>query len=139
GAVPAEMSTPGTAAEYAPTPVIATVRRVHTRADGSCATSDAVVQANQRAEPNVDTATSVAPAVRSPVRYSAHTPIGSRPAASAGVDRANTLTEISRRCRALRTVSSFARWASTGAVAPASLTVRAADSAETSAVANAAR
>ena len=44
----------------APTPAIATVRRVHTRAEGSCETSDAVVQANQRAAPSVATATSVA-------------------------------------------------------------------------------
>jgi hypothetical protein len=85
------------------------VRLVHTRADGRWATSDAVVHANQRAEPNVDTATSVAPADRSPPRYIPHTPIGSRPAASAGVDRASTWNEISRRCLALRTVSRVAR------------------------------
>ena len=54
-----------------PTPVMATVRRVHTRAEGSCETSDAVVQANQRAAPSVDTATRVAPADSPPDRYSA--------------------------------------------------------------------
>ncbi len=43
-------------------PAIATVRRVHTRADGSCDTSDAVVHANQRAAPSVATAISVAAA-----------------------------------------------------------------------------
>ncbi len=43
-----------------PTPAIATVRRVHTRADGKCDTSDAVVQANHRAAPSVATAISVA-------------------------------------------------------------------------------
>jgi hypothetical protein len=90
GAVPVATSTPGTPAEYAATPAIATVRLVHTRADGRCATNDAVVQANQCAAPSVEMATSAAPAVRSPRRYMPQTPIGSRPAASAGVDRAST-------------------------------------------------
>src|SRR5262249_7002310 len=114
-------------------------RRVHTRAEGSCETSDAVVQANHPAEPSVETATRVAPGDSPPDRYSAQAPIGSSPLASDGVDRAHTCTEISRRCRSLRTASSRARWASTGRVAPASFTVRAADSDDTSAVANAAR
>ena len=46
---------------------------------------------------------------------------------------------ISRRCSSLRRPSSAARWASTGRLAPASLTVRAAEIDDTSAVANAAR
>ena len=46
---------------------------------------------------------------------------------------------ISRRCFSLRSASSRARWSSTGTVAPASFTVRAADSDDTRAVANAAR
>src|SRR4029453_15073877 len=78
-AVPAAMSTPGTADEYAPTPAMATVRRVHTRADGKCDTSDAVVQANHRAAPSVATAISVAAADRFPPRYIAQAAIGSRP------------------------------------------------------------
>src|SRR5262249_29245307 len=48
-AVPADRSTPDTGAEYEATPVIATVRRVHTRAEGSWDTRDAVAQANQLA------------------------------------------------------------------------------------------
>src|SRR6266487_203740 len=139
GAVPADRSTPGTDAEYAPTPDMATVRRVHTRAEGSCETRDAVVQANHRAAPSVATATRVAPGDSPPDRYSAHTPTGSSPLTMEGVDRAHTCTEVSRRCRSLRTPSSRARCASTGRVAPASFTVRAAESDDTSAVANAAR
>src|SRR5262245_23580332 len=116
-----------------------TVRRVHTRADGSCEINDAVVQANHRAAPSVETATSVAAAERRPSRNSAHAPIGNTPDRIDGVDRAHTWIAISRRCRSLRSRSSRARWLSTGPVAPASLTVRAADSDDTSAVANAAR
>ena len=115
------------------------MRRVQTRADGSCETSDAVVQANQPAAPRVATATRVGPAASRPVRYSAQTAIGISPLTMEGVDRAQTWIEISRRCRSLRTVSSRARCASTDPVAPASLTVRAADNDDTSAVANAAR
>src|SRR5215471_5847469 len=114
---------------------MATVRRVQTRAEGSWDTREAVVQANHRAEPNVDTATRVAPADREPDRYKAHAPTGSRPLRIAGVDRAPTCIEISRRWRRLRLASRRARWASTGRVAPASLTVRAADRDETRAVA----
>ena len=139
GAVPAERSTPGTAAEYVDTPVIATVRRVHTRADGTCDTNDAMVQANHRAAASVDTTTNVAPADIPPPRYNAQAPIGNSPLTIDGVDRASTWIEISFRWRSLRTRSRRARWASTGCVAPASFTVRAADSADTSAVANAAR
>src|SRR5262245_15666666 len=120
-------------------PAIVAVRRVQTRADGSCEMSDAVVHANQRAAPSVDTATSVAADDSRPSRNSAQAPIGSTPDRIDGVDRAHTWIEISRRCRSLRSRSSRARWASTGRVAPASLTVRAADSDDTSAVANAAR
>src|SRR5690349_9086226 len=120
-------------------PVIATVRRVHTRAEGIWDTSDAVVQANQRAEPSVDTATSAAPADRWPAKYSAHTAIGNSPLTVDGVERAHICSVISRRWRWLRAVSRRARWSSTGLVAPASFTVRAADSDDTSAVANAAR
>src|SRR5919199_1282865 len=116
---------------------MATVRRVHTRAEGSCEISDAVVQANQRAAPKVETATRVAPADSPPDRYNAHAPIGSSPLTMDGVDRAHTWTEISWRCRSLRTLSSRARWVNTGRDAPASFTVRAADSDETSAVTNA--
>src|SRR5262245_27890427 len=68
GAVPPDTSTSGTAAEYPDTPHIVTVRRVHTRAEGSCDTRDAVVQANHRAAPNTDTATRVAPAESRPDR-----------------------------------------------------------------------
>jgi hypothetical protein len=139
GAVPAEMSTPGTSAVYSEMPDIATVRLVHTRADGSCDTSDAVVHANQRAAPSVATAIRVAAELRWPPRYSAQAAIGSRPLTIDGVDRAQTWMTISRRCRSLRTSSSRARCSSTGSVAPASLTVRAADSDDTSAVAKAAR
>src|SRR6185369_4131761 len=138
-AVPADMSTPSTSAEYSVRPVMATVRRLHTRADGSCDTSDAVVQANQRALPRIATATRVAAADMDPDRYSTHTPIGNRPLVMLGVERASTWVEISRRCRSLRTRSRPASWPSTGRVAPASFTVRAAESAETSAVAKAAR
>src|SRR5262245_10683936 len=118
---------------------MATVRLVHTRADGSCETSDAVVHANHRAAPSVATATRVAPDESPPDRYSAHAPTGSSPLTIDGVDRAQTWTEISRRWRSLRIASSRARCASTGRVAPASFTVRAADSDDTNAVANAAR
>src|SRR5436305_6823287 len=68
GAVPADRSTPGTAAEYPAVPAISTVRRVQTRAEGSCEMSDAVVQANHRAALSVDTATRVAPADSAPDR-----------------------------------------------------------------------
>src|SRR5213083_809693 len=118
---------------------MAAVRRVQTRADGNCEISDAVVQANQRAAPNVATATRVAPGDSAPARYSAHAATGSSPLTIDGVDRAHTCTEISRRCRSLRVPSSRARCARTGRVAPASWTGRAADSDDTSAVANAAR
>src|SRR5262245_63263761 len=88
GAVPADRSTPGTPAEYAPTPDMATVRQVQTRADGSCEISEAVVHANQRSVPSVDTATRVAPGDSAPARYSAHAATGSNPLAMDGVDRA---------------------------------------------------
>jgi hypothetical protein len=52
--------------------------------------SEAVVQANQRAEPSVATAISVAAALRLPPRYIAHAAIGSSPLRIAGVDRAIT-------------------------------------------------
>src|SRR3954449_8278446 len=78
GAVPAERSTPGTSDEYAAVPDIATVRLVQTRADGSCDTNEAVVQANHRAAPSVPTAISVAAEVSWPFRYSAQDTIGSR-------------------------------------------------------------
>src|SRR3954454_19771560 len=116
---------------------MATVRRVQTRAEGNWETREAVVQANHRAAPRVDTTTRVAAPVRCPPRYSAQAATGSRPATTDGVDRAHTWIEISRRCRSLRTVSRPARWASTDRVAPASFTVRAAESEDTSAVAKA--
>src|SRR5262245_61649193 len=111
-----------------------TVRRVQTRAEGSAEISDAVVQANQRAAPSVEIAISVAAADSEPVRKSAHAPIGSRPDRTDGVDRAHTWIEISLRCFSPRTVSKRSRCARTGRVAPASLTVRAAVSDDTSAV-----
>ena len=86
-----------------------TVRRVHTRAAGRPEMIDAVVQANQRAAPKVDTTTSVVPAVSPPPRYSAQAPMGSRPLIIDGVERARTCTAISRCCRSLRTRSSPAR------------------------------
>ncbi len=98
-----------------------------------------MVQANHWAAPSVETATSVAAEDRPPDRYSAQAATGSSPLTVDGVDRAHTCTEISRCCRSLRMLSNRARCASTGRVAPASFTVRAADSADTSAVANAAR
>src|SRR5215213_9988510 len=100
--------------------------------------SEAVVHANQRAEPSVDTAIRVAAVLRLPPRYIAQAAIGSRPASTAGVERAITCVEISRRCWLLRAMSSRARCARTGAVAPASFTERAADRADTSPVAKAA-
>src|SRR5262245_26409483 len=118
---------------------MATVRRVQTRADGSCDTSEAVVQANHRAAPNVDTATSVAAADMRPDRYNDHASTGNSPLTTDGVDRASTWVEISRRWRSLRVRSSCARWARTGPVAPDSFTVRAADSEDTRAVTNSAR
>src|SRR5829696_893367 len=118
---------------------MAAVRAVHTRAEGSWETREAVVQANQRAAPRVETATRVAAELSCPVRNSAHTAIGRSPVVTDGVDRAHTWAAISRRCRSLRVLSSPARWARTGPVAPASFTVRAAASEDTSAVANAAR
>src|SRR3954452_10139791 len=102
---------------------MATVRRVHTLADGSCATSDAVVQANQRAAPSVDTMISTDADDSRPPRYRAQAPIGSRPEASDGVERAHTWIAISCRCRSLRFRTSPAKLASTGRVAPASFTV----------------
>ena len=84
------MSTPGTDDEYAASPDIATVRRVQTRADGSAEMSEAVVQANQCADPTVATATRAAVASIDPRTYSAQMPIGARPATMDGVERAHT-------------------------------------------------
>ncbi len=76
---------------------MATVRRVQTRAEGSWETSEAVVQANQRAEASVATETSVAAALRWSIRYSTQTAIGSSPLTIDGVERAQTWIAISRR------------------------------------------
>src|SRR5690348_9983083 len=103
---------------------MATVRLVHTRADGNWLISEAVVHANQRAAPSTATAMRVAAADSDPDRYMPQAAIGSRPLAIDGVDRAHTWIAISRRCSSLRAPSRRARWASTGLVAPASLTVR---------------
>ena len=110
-------------AEYAPTPVIATVRRVQTRAEGSCETSDAVVQANQRAAPSVDTATRVgaggqaAGEVAAPRRAIGSSPLTHR-RASSGPRPASRSPGAAGRCGR---ASSRARWASTGAGRPGQL------------------
>ncbi len=140
GAVPAEMSTPGTAAEYVadaghrdrpPGPHPGRRQLRHQRRGGP---GEPAGRAERRHRDQGRPRPTGCRPGRAPTP-----PIGSRPLTIDGVDRAHTWTEISRRCRSLRTTSSRARWASTGRVAPASFTVRAADSDDTSAVANAAR
>ena len=122
--VPAEMSTPGTAAAYESTPDIASVRRVRPGPRAARETSDAVVQANQRAAPNVDTATRVAPR-RGSGEIQPHAPPAAPAHDGQGGPRPHLNRDLPPLCRSLRSRSSRARWASTGRVAPASLTVRA--------------